>query len=118
MKNEKPSKTLNKEAIRAEYAAGGVLYRELAEKYQCSIATVHIIVHPEKAEARKLKSKEQRLLKLASTPNYDPAPREIALLQQALREERVKNKLLNAMIDIAEENLKVPIRKKAGAKRS
>ena len=37
-------------------------------------------------------------------------------LQQQLEQERLRNKLLTAIIDVAEEELKIPIRKKYGTK--
>jgi hypothetical protein len=45
-------------------------------------------------------------------------PTEMKRLQKELHEARLKNELLEAMIDIAEEQMGVQIRKKAGARRS
>lgn len=42
---------------------------------------------------------------------------DVRRLRRELEEARLHNKLLNAMIDIAEEQFEVPIRKKSGAKR-
>ena len=42
---------------------------------------------------------------------------DVRRLQKELEEARLYNKLLNAMIDIAEEQFEIPIRKKPGAKR-
>jgi transposase len=39
-------------------------------------------------------------------------------LQKALQEAELKIKALNTLIDVAEEQLKIDIRKKSGAKRS
>jgi UDP-glucose 6-dehydrogenase len=44
-------------------------------------------------------------------------PEDVKRLQKELEEARLYNRLLNAMIDIAEEQFRVPIRKKPGAKR-
>jgi hypothetical protein len=41
-----------------------------------------------------------------------------AALQKALREAELKIKALNTLIDVAEEQLKIDIRKKSGAKQS
>ena len=41
-----------------------------------------------------------------------------AELKKQLAQERLRNKLLNAIIDIAEKELKIPIRKKSGTKPS
>ncbi|MEI9943060.1 MAG: hypothetical protein WDN26_02465 [Chitinophagaceae bacterium] len=43
---------------------------------------------------------------------------EVAALKKELEKERLRNKLLTAMIDIAEEQLKIPIRKKSGTRQS
>lgn len=44
--------------------------------------------------------------------------REVALLRRQLEYEKLKREALDTMIKIAEEELKVPIRKKPGAKQS
>ena len=46
-----------------------------------------------------------------------PLPTDVTQLQQELRKAQLKNKLLNAIIDIAEEQLEIDIRKKSGTKR-
>ena len=43
---------------------------------------------------------------------------ELDALQRALEEEILKNRAMNTMIDIAEQQLKIDIRKKSGAKQS
>jgi transposase len=43
---------------------------------------------------------------------------QIQEIQQELKEEKLKNQALNTLIDVAEDNLKISIRKKTGAKRS
>lgn len=43
---------------------------------------------------------------------------EVEALKKALEEANLKNKALNTLIDIAEERLKIDIRKKSGAKQS
>lgn len=42
---------------------------------------------------------------------------EVRQLRKELEEERQYSKLLNAMIDIAEDRFEIPVRKKSGAKR-
>jgi transposase len=49
------------------------------------------------------------------TPQEDP---EKKALQKALEEAQLKIKALNTLIDVAEDQFKIPIRKKPGAKRS
>lgn len=48
----------------------------------------------------------------------DPSPAEIKALRQALSEANLKIKALDTLIDIAEEHLKIDIRKKSGARQS
>jgi len=43
-------------------------------------------------------------------------PTDVKHLQEELRKAKLHNKLLNAIIDIAEEQLKIDIRKKSGTK--
>jgi len=42
--------------------------------------------------------------------------KKVKQLQEELRKAKLHNKLLNAIIDIAEEQLKIDIRKKSGTK--
>jgi transposase len=50
------------------------------------------------------------------TPGQNPAPTDVKALQQALEEAQLKIIALNRLIDVAEEQLKINIRKKPGAK--
>jgi hypothetical protein len=47
----------------------------------------------------------------------EPLPTDVKTLQEELRKAKLHNELLNAMIDIAEDQLKIDIRKKSGTKR-
>lgn len=49
-------------------------------------------------------------------PGTDTTPAEIKALQEALRDAELKVAALNTLIDVAEEQLKINIRKKPGAK--
>ncbi len=99
-----------------EYLLGGCTYRQLEEKYGISHATLNRSVI-------KFKARQQAKLKgvgLSSDP-MKPQPNQPASfeqLQKLLEQERSRNKLLNAMLDIAEDELQIPIRKKFGTKRS
>lgn len=51
--------------------------------------------------------------------SIDPSlPDDVITLKKQLEQERLRNQLLNAMIDIAEKELKIPIRKKSGTRQS
>ncbi len=99
-----------------EYLRGGVTLRELEVSYGIARQTIHRWVQesvsdltPE--ETRGLKERR----KLAAKQSEIPA--EVRQLQKELEEARLYNELLNTMIDIAEDQLGVDIRKKRGAKR-
>jgi len=47
----------------------------------------------------------------------DQLPSDVKILQEELRKAKLNNELLNAIIDIAEEQFKINIRKKSGTKR-
>jgi transposase len=57
-------------------------------------------------------------LQVAKKITDRPEKTELEALQRALEEEILKNRALNTMIDIAEQQLKIDIRKKSGAKQS
>ena len=106
-------KQTTKEAIIAEYLAGGTSYRKLSEKYGTKHQTIHAWVLSYQGR-RKEKIKVNHL---NGRPKKDqPSESDVKKLQLELEKARLHNKLLNAMIDIAEEQLGVPIRKKSGAK--
>lgn len=91
-----------KEQIVNEYLSGGVTYRKLGAMYGVSKSTVQRWV-----EAEAPRGGEDKKDKDAS--------REVKRLRRELDEARLYNQLLNTMIDIAEEEMGVKIRKKRGA---
>jgi hypothetical protein len=76
----------------------------------------------EKAENDELTASNQQEMAKKSIAKKDAAPQpsqeEIASLRQALAEEKLKTAALNTLIDVAEEQLKINIRKKPGARQS
>ena len=52
----------------------------------------------------------------AKSPEIQALEREIARLQAELERAEIKAELYNKMIDLAEEKLNIPVRKKSGAK--
>lgn len=109
--------TITKEAIIAEYLAGGISYRKLSAKYGIKFQTIHQWVQAFEGKKRVRKAVVKTTASVLSL-EQEPLPAEVKQLQTELRKERLHNKLLNAMIDIAEEQLGIGIRKKSGAKRS
>lgn len=99
-----------------EYLLGGCTYLQLEKKYDISKATINRCV-------LKYQAQQQAKLKrvsLASDPMKLKSNQAASVeqLQKLLEQEQLRNKLLNAMLDIAEDELQVPIRKKFGTKRS
>ncbi|TAF74173.1 MAG: hypothetical protein EAZ53_09955 [Bacteroidetes bacterium] len=105
-------KAIEKEAIIAEYLTGNLSYRKIGIKYGIDFRIVHSWVMKYQGKSRKKtsKPKEQKV-------EETPLSNEVKQLQQELRKAQLHNKLLNAIIDIAEEQLKIDIRKKSGTKR-
>jgi len=106
------NKTIEKEAIIADYLTGNSSYRKLGIKYGIDFRLIHSWVMKYQGKKRKYtpKLKEQKA-------EDTPLSNEVKQLQQELRKTQLHNKLLNAMIDIAEDQLKIDIRKKSGTKR-
>jgi transposase-like protein len=102
---------VKKEAIIAEYLTSKISYRKLEIKYGIDFRVIHSWVikyqgkKPNPRTLSKLKKEEEA-----------PLPVEVKQLQAELRKAQLHNKLLNAMIDIAEDQLKIDIRKKSGTK--
>lgn len=104
-----------REEVVGEYFRGGWTYRELEARYGVPTTTIHRWVKefgeamgPE--ELRKGAQRRQLAVK-ESEPSSD-----VRELRRELEEARLYNKLLNTMIDLAEDQMGIDIRKKRGAK--
>lgn len=111
-----------REEIVAEYLTGDASYRELEARYGVSVSTLHRWVKaagqhevasgnvgPKASELEKGSQDDEGLAKNLAA--------EVRRLRGELYRSELHVKLLNEMIDIAEKELEVPIRKKRGAKR-
>jgi len=101
-----------KREIVEEYLRGGTSYRELGEKYGISSSTLQRWV-----EAAGRDRKGQAGAESVEKEEEADSAAEIRRLREELRREKLRSELLNAMIDIAEEQFEIPIRKKRGARR-
>lgn len=108
---------ITKEAIIAEYLAGGISYRKLSVKHGIRFQAIHqwVQLFQGKKRVRKVVVK---ITPPVFSNEQEPLSVEVKQLQKELHKAKLENKLLNAMINIAEEQLGVSIRKKSGAKRS
>jgi transposase-like protein len=99
----------------AEYLSGDVSYREVGERFGVSAATLHRWVQEHKSGKGPHQEAIDRVVGLTET-NEKALPEDVGRLKRELREARLHAKLLEAMIDIAEEQMGIVIRKKPGAK--
>ena len=108
----KQAKTIQeKEAIIAEYLLGENTYRKLEIKHGVDFRLIHSWV-------TKFQGKPVRKPKSIQRENVqEQLPSDVKQLQEELRKAKLHNELLNAIIDIAEDQLKINIRKKPGTKR-
>ena len=111
----KSTKTVQEqEVIVAEYLTGELSFRKLGQKHGVDFRVIHHWVSQFQGKiVTKKKSKEK---KQAEQTVQDDLPTDVKQLQEELRKVKLHNKLLNAMIDIAEDQLKIDIRKKSGTK--
>ena len=102
-----------KEAIIAEYLIGQTSYRELGKKHGIDFRAIHSWVT--KFQGKPLrKSKLKQSVESSKSVNI---PTDVKQLQEELRKSKLHIELLNTIIDIAEDQLKIDIRKKSGTKR-
>ena len=109
-----------KEEIINEYLQGGITYLELSRKSGFGLRTICRWMALQQRPAMVAHS-PQIIIDLPSMDMDQPKQTDeqsgqLEELQKQLAEERLRVKLLTAMIEIAEEELKIPIRKKYGTK--
>ena len=108
-----------KEQIVREYLIGDISLRAMEKKHGINRRTLTrwIVAHQGFLPLRDVPIESVRLLEMKKKFR-EAVPTDVAELKKQLDQERMRNKLLNAMIDIAEQELKIPIRKKSGTKPS
>jgi len=111
---KKSDKTVQEqEAIIAEYLLGDTTYRKLGAKYGVDFRAIHHWVT--RFQGKPVKKAKPKIKSTDDLPQKE-LPTDVKQLQEELRKAKLHNKLLNAIIDIAEEQLKIDIRKKSGTK--
>ncbi len=105
-----------KREVVGKYLEGEVTLRELELRYGIGRSTIHRWVKERRAGVE-----EEERAELAESrwriAEKSGVVAEIERLRRELEEERLRNELLNTMIDIAEDQMGIDIRKKRGAKR-
>jgi transposase-like protein len=103
-----------REEVVAAYLEGGWTYRELEYRYGVNKSTLQRWVKGvTETIATQKRVDEEKLISV----RHAEAIAENKRLKEELRRAELHNKLLNSMIDIAEDRLGVDIRKKPGSKR-
>jgi transposase-like protein len=114
MKHQRTKTNQEREAIIAEYLIGDSTYRKLGLKHGVDFRILHSWVT--KFRGGSLKKDKPNTQKQSELKD-ETLPTDVKQLQSELRKAKLYNELLNAMIDIAEDQLKIDIRKKSGTKR-
>ena len=115
MSNQPLRTVQEQEAIVAEYLTGSIGYRKLGAKHGLNFRRIHLWV--KKFQGKALKKPKAISSKHPVSKEQTPLPSDVKQLQEELRKAKLYNELLNTMIDIAEDQLKIDIRKKSGTKR-
>ena len=107
-------KGTEKEKVIIEYLAGGTTTRRLAKKSGYSRATISrwVIAEKKEMDKRELLKTAQALKAKEATPAGEKE------LREALRTAELRICLLEAMIDVADEQFNTDIRKKTGTRQS
>lgn len=117
---------IQKEAVR-EYLVDGIPYRALAEKYGVSRSTINkwVLVHqgihniPRSRkqvsydlQQKKLGKKSKQIIK----PEQSDLEKKIEVLEKQLEWEKLRTMALDTLINVAERELNIDIRKKPGTR--
>lgn len=112
-----------------EYLIDGIPYRALAKKYNVSRSTINkwVLVYqgihniPRSHKQVSYDLQQKTLGKKSKQPlaqHHSELEKKIALLEKQLEWEKLKSHALDTMINVAERELKIDIRKKHGTKQS
>ena len=118
---------IKKQAV-SEYLTQGFTYRQLADKYGVSRSTINtwVLVHQSIHELPRSKRQHSYdLQQMKQGKNFkqkqvaiSDADNKIALLEKQLAWEKMRADALDTMINIAEKQLNIPIRKKPGTQQT
>jgi transposase-like protein len=114
---DKKKEKISKEAIVAEYLTGSISYRGLEAKYGIPSRTICDWVLDFQGRKPSWKDKKRRRLEKAGKTPEPELPKEVKLLQDALRKSQLKSELLEEILKLSEEYTGIDLRKKFGAKR-
>lgn len=103
-----------KERVIADYLSGGSSFRQLQGKYGVDFRLIHQWVQAYKGSntTKRIPSKKEKVKPI------EDLPKEVKQLQEELRQAKLYNKLLEALVDIGKEKYGIDLRKKNGTKQS
>jgi len=104
-----------KAEVLKEYLSGTTSIRKLGTKYGYGFSTIWRWVMAEKKERTKLELLQASKF---AVKEKEGMPTDVKQLQKALRDSQLQISLLEAMIDISDEQFGTDIRKKAGTRPS
>ena len=118
MKYDNRKTDYEKLLIIKEYCETGIDRRGIYEKFKLRgdnalIEWIRKFVDP---NAKKVTDVKGRKIELPASPGKESLEDEVKRLRRELELERLRSEGLEIMIDIAEKEFKIPIRKKPGAK--
>jgi len=114
---DKKKANISKEAIVAEYLTGTISYRGLEAKYGFPSRSICDWVLEYQGRKPVWKEKKRRKDERAGKTQAPDLPKDVKILQEALRKSQLKSELLEEMLKLSEDYTGVDLRKKFGAKR-
>jgi transposase len=108
---------IRKQVIK-EYLAGGVSLRTLAKQYNRSSTSIYRWIMAEKKQNKKRELLNPKPIIKTPVPELESMSTDVAWLQEALRMSQIKILLLEATIDISDEQFGTDMRKKVGPRQS
>jgi len=107
-----------KKQIIKEYLAGGVSLRTLAKQYNCCTTSIYRWIMTEKEQNKRREGPKPKPMTKTLQAESESMSTDVAWLQQELRLSKIKILLLEATIDISDEQFGTDMRKKVGPRQS
>jgi transposase-like protein len=108
-----------KEALIKKYLLGGYSYRQMEREYGIKRSVLNRwVLNAQGIPHSQSGSRKTVVLPVMPKKSSEESSTHVEQLQKQLDQQKLNNKLLTALIDIAEKELNIQIRKKSGTKRS
>jgi len=107
-----------KKQIIEEYLAGGVSLRTLAKQYNRCTTSIYRWIMAEKKQTKKRDLLNPKPIIKTPLPELAAMSTDVAWLQETLRISQIKVLLLEATIEISDEQFGTDMRKKTGTRQS